>query len=116
LHAEEDPQEGGRHHQEADRNQPQSVAISRNQQGGRHHQEADRNQSQSDAIRRNQSGGRTPTRKPIAVDASRVEASTSAWRSDVPPSATCGEKESVGRRREHSHAPPSGPAKRLLDL
>ena len=32
------------------------------------------------------------TRKPIAVDASRVEASTSAWRSDVPPSATCGEK------------------------
>ena len=71
-----------------------------------------RNQTQSDAIRR----ADAITRKPIAVDASRVEASTSAWRSDVPPSATCGEKESEGRRREHSHAPPSGPAKRLLDL
>ena len=70
-----------------------------------------RNQTQSDAIRR----ADAITRKPIAVDASRVEASTSACRSEVPPSATCGEKESVGRRREHSHAPPSSPAKHLLD-
>ena len=64
----------------------------------------------SEVIRGHQRSSDAITRKLIAVDASRVEASTSAWRSEVPPCATCeGNRRALGvvvSTRMRSEVPP----------
>ena len=88
LHAEEDPQ-GGRHHQEADRNQSQSDAISRNQEGGR--PPGSRSRSMRRGSRRRRRPGAATSRQAPPVGKRRawgVVVSTRMRRRAVPPS-TC---------------------------